>query len=460
MTRCNVQRLFRFGVLLLTGSGCLAGNRLMDTSGSAGSSGTGMLPAALTCTADPDGGGNCDFWTCANVPTQYAHKTHCTRTPPPPGTPPGSYACAPNARGEICPRPDLHGGGSWECVAGMQQLSCVRDNTASGGGAAIGGLGTINWECVIGADGTQTCRNPTCISQAGEIHCMKTVTTTPPGIGWQCQADVDGHPVCMANPNNSAGGSGFTGGGGYSGFGGFAGFPGGGAGFPGGGAGFPGGGAGFPGGSAGFPGGGAGFPGGGAGFPGTPPGGGYNTGQPPLFQNCPFLGQRRWCDGLMYCGFGTQTCVQDLGGLSWNWGPCSEQAAGGIPPTICACEQILFHRGQFNTNPRCFDDPSGQRLVINIMPSRLCGVALAQARQQGVIRTLSSEPGAFGITCDGDRDCGHGEVCARLEAGSVCAKPSVGSLRLCPKGTRRVVPSESPIPVCAPTDDSLTQSQY
>jgi hypothetical protein len=57
-------------------------------------------------------------------------------------------------------------------------------------------------------------------------------------------------------------------------------------------------------------------------------------------------GQRRWCDGAAYDGWGQQTCLPN-----GTWGPCYEKPASR-PRTLCACFD-------FYLNPDCYELPSG-----------------------------------------------------------------------------------------------------
>jgi len=326
------------------GSGGLTGG------GGTGSGGSSGGPSA-NCAGDPDNPSNCTYWTCMNVPTPFGNKTHCT-SPQPPGAPHpgGDYTCT---SGIFCPGGDVGGSGPWQCHADDTGLTCDR----GGGGGGSGG----GWMCTSNPDGSQTCTNPNCTQlPSGEFGCSNGSGPVPPGPtppgGWTCTVDEFGHEVCTSPPGGGSGMGGTGGGGGGSGGGG---------------------------------GGGAGGGGGGGGSAGT--GGSGGGGGAPPGSNCPTAGQQRWCDGLNFCSWGKQICVNL--GISWQWGPCVEgnpnNPPNPAPNTPCACYY------PYSYNPQCCERPDcivvGERQVP-------CGTV---------------NGGVLCAPCGTDSDCAAGNICVR-----------------------------------------------
>jgi hypothetical protein len=142
----------------------------------------------------------------------------------------------------------------------------------------------------------------------------------------------------------------------------------------------------------------------------------------PPGSGCPTLGQQRWCDGPVYCGWGLQSC-QDTG-ETWQWGACAE-VSGRAPNTQCACGS------PYQFNPQCCESSDciyvGERSVPCSTSGTLCS------------------------TCTSQSDCATGLYCVQSSATTqFCTRPCASATD-CPSGYDCQAAAGSPIPVCTPS---------
>ncbi len=119
-------------------------------------------------------------------------------------------------------------------------------------------------------------------------------------------------------------------------------------------------------------------------------------------------GQKKWCDGEIYCGWGQTTCLS-----TGKWDPkCVEQNDGRVPNTACACYHYYFE-------PSCCETPD----------------CVIPAGQNGQICSYGS-----GKLCDpcnpNQPNCTEpGGKCMVLAGGAFCTKGCTGMGQgTCPTG--------------------------
>jgi hypothetical protein len=148
--------------------------------------------------------------------------------------------------------------------------------------------------------------------------------------------------------------------------------------------------------------------------PSTPPGGGTPSGSdappwlPPWTPQAECKpGQKMWCDGEVYCGWGQVVCGPDgmwkrkgflgLGGLD-----CQELADGRRPNTVCACYHTYFNEKCCET-PDCIVPPGANGQICPASPGALCDYCNAQA-EGGCVEA----GGHCIVTNSGETFCGKG----------------------------------------------------
>ena len=397
------------------GLSCLGENSLDDGSpranGSVCANGTGCCSAEeLVCTGNPDGDTACACfrsWDCekavkpekctqatADTPDGQSGWTCrveggreiCTR--PTGGVPSGrnGWTCVESGAGAECARvtntPD--GSASWSCAYQGAGKTCV---ATSGGDSpsspAAGPSGGDSWSCQKDELGREVCKKAgevpgagswMCVWKNGSIVCEGTSSSPPGGNGWTCTQNSETGVWTCTKPQG----------------------------------------------------------------PGdTPPGGGtwsctssselggaqcVQTPSPKSGQKC-IPGQKRWCDGEIYCGYGIQVCAPDG---TWDE-TCTERADGKRPSTVCACYHFYF-------NPQCCETPDcivpsgtdGQ-----ICPASqggycdYCNPQQPECKAGKCIVTPQNEA-YCGQDCAGGKPCPAGSACKGVD-GKVQCVPTDGS---------------------------------
>lgn len=127
------------------------------------------------------------------------------------------------------------------------------------------------------------------------------------------------------------------------------------------------------------------------------------------------VGEKRWCDGLQYSGWGQVAC--DPATRKWKmvWSShgtetlaCEENAEGRRPNTVCACYHFYFNP-HCCERPDCVVPPGGAGQLCPTSSGRLCSYCNPQ-------KPTCAEPGARCVITNS-----HESFCARLcDAATPC----------------------------------------
>ncbi len=154
---------------------------------------------------------------------------------------------------------------------------------------------------------------------------------------------------------------------------------------------------------------------------------------PPPYPGLCKVGQRMWCDGLVYGGLGQVQCDPATG--KWKskmvngkkWIDCSESLAGGKRPnTVCACYHFFF-------NPACCEQidcvvpPGTSGQICPPSPGKLCDYC-------NPLKPECSEPGAKCINTNTHetfcgRDCATQKCPSRYTCMTI--KLQIGTTKQC-----------------------------
>ena len=116
-------------------------------------------------------------------------------------------------------------------------------------------------------------------------------------------------------------------------------------------------------------------------------------------------GQKKWCDGELYCGWGQTTCKADG---KWD-DSCIELADGRRPATACACYFFIF-------NEKCCETPD----------------CIVPAGTSGQLCQYSG--GKLCDACNPDQpSCAAGAKCVVLDEQAFCGQ-ACGASAPCPTG--------------------------
>jgi hypothetical protein len=137
---------------------------------------------------------------------------------------------------------------------------------------------------------------------------------------------------------------------------------------------------------------------------------------PPAGKLC-IPGQKRWCDGKLYCGYGQQICLP-----SGVWDPnCVELPGGQRPNTVCACYFFYFNKDCCET-PDCLvppNQPNGQ-----ICPASkgnycdYCNPQNPECKGAGAKCVVTPKSETFcGEDCTGGKPCPVGAMCTPVQSG-------------------------------------------
>jgi hypothetical protein len=145
--------------------------------------------------------------------------------------------------------------------------------------------------------------------------------------------------------------------------------------------------------------------------PNAPPSG---AASPAPGQEC-VPGQRRWCDGELYCGWGQQECLAE--GV-WSES-CVELADGRRPNTACACYHYTFEESCCETSD-CILPPGTNGSLCDHGAGKLCDPC-------NPAQPKCSEPGGRCLVVAGQsfctRSCSAQQPCP---AGYLCAQAGGG----------------------------------
>jgi hypothetical protein len=338
---------------LLLAGGCSSGIGMVSSDG--GTNGGGVCQAGqqccsdeeLICNGDPDNGTvvcSCyKDWDCDS----NASPTKCSQNPA--STPDGKtgwkcsvegstescsksgtapsgkngWSCSSSGGMTVCTRstntPD--GSNSWSCSYSSDVKTCTKAQTADGGGSSADTGFPPGWNCKVETNGSITCTKTSgdvppgggtwsCTFTSGTITCEGTSSTVPGGNGWSCKkSDELGTYRCTKSDSG-------------------------------------------------------GQPDGkqrwacvsGSAYGGKticvllPPKGSS--------KEC-YSGQKMWCDGWTYCGYGQVTCGSNgtwarktnpkTGALDYD---CQELSDGTRPNTVCACYFYKYTKSCCE-NPDC-----------------------------------------------------------------------------------------------------------
>jgi hypothetical protein len=379
-------------------------------------------PEELTCRGNPDGTMVCTCykdWTCdsalspqkcqqnpADTPDGKSGwkcvvrngKDVCTRsgTEVPPGK--NGWVCTQTATGVKCERtmntPD--GAAGWGCQYVADIKVCTKTKPADlGVPKTDSGLPPppppkpdsgvipppVQWNCYKdGVNGTVCTRSGgfppggagwKCYWKNGTITCEGTSSTPPGGSGWTCvKNELAGHWVCTKPAE-------------------------------------------------------------------TPPGGGtwncvsssdqgticYQPPTPKSGQEC-IPGQKMWCDGVLYCGYGQVVCGPDGKWKTRANGEldCTELPSGVRPNTVCACYFFYFNKDCCET-PDCLVPPGTNGAVCPPSPGGFCDYCNPQKPEctgTGAKCILSSKKETFcAQSCAGGKACPTGSMCTAVTSGGV-----------------------------------------
>lgn len=364
----------------------------------------------------PNGGGG---WNC----TWSEYKYICTKTYPEgqPETPPGggSWTCtwseqekAYHCYTTTIPNPsnkDLEGGGGWNCEVVENKIECNRGDTSTPTNNPGGGG---DWNCSE-VEGKKICTNPDANKGlptpdgSGNWQCNKMLkegetvwfctgtSDTPPGGGnWVCE-QVEGDTLYKCWKKDESDVDYPSGGGNWACVKGTE-------------------------------------------FNGTKC---EQTENPPQVVDKPggkcTIGEKMWCDGLDYCGWGQVEC--DPATNSWKTEElpngqvvlaCHELEGGGRPHTTCACYHTFFNASCCE-RPDCLvpDEFLNNPQICPASPGCLCDYCNPQkseCKEAGAECIITNSHETFcGRSCDPvNKPCPEGYTCTPL-------KPKTGSLYQC-----------------------------
>lgn len=364
----------------------------------------------------PNGGGD---WQCSWSEYKYS----CTKSYPngQPETPPGggTWTCtwSENDKTYTCyttsiPNPsnkNLEGGGDWKCQVTESKINCTRGSTSSEENPIGGG----NWNCTT-VEGKKICTNPDTdkglptpdgsgnwqcnkMLQEGESvwFCVGTSTTPPGGGNWVCEK-VEGETIYKCWKKDESGKD-------------------------------------YP-------------PGGGnwACMKGTE----FNGTKCEQTETTPKpvdkpggkceIGERMWCDGLDYCGWGQVKCDEKTNTWETETLPdgrvvlaCHELKDGSRPHTTCACYHTFFNASCCE-RPDCLvpQETLATPFICPASPGCLCDYCNpqkdGQCKEAGAQCIVTNSHETFcGRSCDPvNKPCPTGYTCTAI-------KPKTGVIYQC-----------------------------
>jgi hypothetical protein len=379
----------------------------------------------LTCHGDPDGKMVCSCylsWACDNA----LNAKKCTQTPADTPTGETGWSCVVKNGMDVCTHsgnPEVPTGkNGWVCTDGANSVTCQRPTNTPGGGANwscsySGDVKTCTttpktdsgvpktdsgvpktdtgttpaWDCTKDALGNQICKQPggglppgggtdwKCYWKNGTMICEGPSSTPPGGGGWTCVAneDVGGYKCTKpVGPNDTPPGAGkwdcFS----SSDVGGIM-----------------------------------------CTLPPTPGPG----------QVC-IPGQKRWCDGEVYCSYAQQVCL-----ANGQWDPKCVEAANGVRPnTVCACYFFYFNKDCCET-PDCIVPPGTNGQVCPASPGLYCDFCNPEKNEckQGKCIITPKNETFCGKSCSTNADCGAGAMCTVVQTSAGDIKQCIPTTQSC-----------------------------